>query len=62
MVALGRFFDWRSALVIVKPATFLKWHRNAFRQFWRWKSREPWSSIAPPEFARDDYRLEKEAA
>jgi transposase InsO family protein len=39
MVALARFFDWRGALVIVKPATFLKWHRNAFRQFWKWKPR-----------------------
>jgi putative transposase len=39
MVALAQLFDWRSGLVIVKPATFLKWHRNAFRQFWRWKSR-----------------------
>lgn len=39
MVTLARFFDWRTALVIVKPGTFLKWHRNAFRQFWKWKSR-----------------------
>jgi hypothetical protein len=36
---LARFFDWRSALVIVKPATLIGWHRAAFRPFWRWKSR-----------------------
>jgi hypothetical protein len=36
---LARFFDWRSALVIVKPATLIGWHRAAFRKFWRWKSR-----------------------
>ena len=24
---LARFFDWRSASVIVKPATFIGWHR-----------------------------------
>ena len=36
---LARFFDWRSALVIVKPATLIGWHRAAFRRFWRWKSR-----------------------
>jgi len=36
---LACFFDWRSALVIVKPATLLGWHRAAFRKFWRWKSR-----------------------
>ena len=36
---LARWFDWRSALLIVKPATLIGWHRNAFRLFWRWKSR-----------------------
>ena len=35
MVALARFFGWRDALVIVKPETFLKWHRTAFNMFWR---------------------------
>ena len=39
MTALGRWFEWRQALVIVKPDTFLRWHRKAFRFFWRWKSR-----------------------
>ena len=39
MVFLGRFFDWRSALVIVKPDTLLRWHRNGFRLFWRCKSK-----------------------
>jgi hypothetical protein len=24
---LARWFDWRSALVIVKPATLIGWHR-----------------------------------
>jgi len=41
MIALARFFDWREALVIVKPETFIGWHRTAFRAFWRWKSRKP---------------------
>ncbi len=30
--------DWRSALVIVQPATVCRWHRAGFRLFWRWKS------------------------
>src|SRR6476469_1915341 len=31
---LARWFDWRSgALLIVKPATLIGWHRNAFRLF-----------------------------
>src|SRR6185437_11330600 len=36
---LARWFDWPNALVIVKPATLIGWHRAAFRRFWRWKSR-----------------------
>src|ERR1700675_2592115 len=39
MVALARFFVWRDALVVVKPETFLNWHRTAFKMFWRWRSR-----------------------
>jgi transposase InsO family protein len=40
MIALANFFDWRNALVIVKPSTFVKWRRSAFRLSWRWKSRK----------------------
>src|SRR3954462_1286273 len=36
---LAHWFDWRSALLIVRPATLIGWHRNAFRLFWRWRSR-----------------------
>lgn len=39
MSALGRLFDWRGALRVVKPDTFIRWHRKGFRLFWRWKSR-----------------------
>ena len=38
LVWLSRFFDWRAALVIVQPATLIRWHRQGFRLFWRWKS------------------------
>ncbi len=31
--------DWRSALVIVKPETVIRWHRQGFRLYWRCKSR-----------------------
>jgi hypothetical protein len=27
----------RSALLIVKPETVIKWHRQGFRLYWRWK-------------------------
>ena len=35
---LGRCFDWRQALAVVQPATFLRWHWQGFRLFWRRKS------------------------
>ena len=31
--------DWRSALIIVKPETVIRWHRQGFRIYWRWKSK-----------------------
>jgi transposase InsO family protein len=39
LVWLSRFFDWRRVLVIVQPATLIRWHRQGFRWFWRWKSK-----------------------
>lgn len=39
LVFWSRWFDWRNALVVVKPATLIGWHRKAFQLFWRWKSR-----------------------
>ena len=30
---------WRSALIIVQPETVVRWHRQGFRLYWRWKSR-----------------------
>jgi putative transposase len=28
-------------LVLVKPATVIKWHRKGFRIYWRWRSSCP---------------------
>jgi putative transposase len=39
LIWLGRWFDWRQALAVVQPKTFIRWHRRAFRLFWRWQSR-----------------------
>ena len=36
---LSQWFDWRHALVVVKPETLVRWHRRGFDLFWRWKSR-----------------------
>jgi len=41
-VCLSRLWkDWRDALIIVKPDTVIKWHREGFRLYWRWKSKAP---------------------
>jgi len=39
LVWLARWFDWGRALVIVQPATLIRWHRQGFRLFGRWTSR-----------------------
>jgi len=31
--------NWKEHLVIVKPETVIRWHRQGFRYYWRWKSR-----------------------
>ena len=30
---------WRSSLIIVKPDTVARWHRQGWHLYWRWKSR-----------------------
>ncbi len=35
----SRLHAWRQALLIVQPATVLRWHRRLFRWYWRRKSR-----------------------
>jgi hypothetical protein len=31
---------WRQALHIIQPDTLLRWHRELFRLYWRYKSRQ----------------------
>ena len=38
LVYWSRFFNWRDALVCVRPRTLISWHRAGFRALWRWKS------------------------
>jgi hypothetical protein len=41
LVLLSRIVHgWQSAVLLVKPETILRWHREGFRLFWRWKSRK----------------------
>ncbi len=39
LALLSRLFEWRSALVVVRSETLIRWHRPGFRLFWKWKSR-----------------------
>src|SRR4030095_4405898 len=32
---------WQEVLIIVKPETVIKWHRQGFRLYWRCKSKAP---------------------
>ncbi len=59
LVWLARWFDWRQALVIVQPATFIRWHRQGFRLFWRWKSR-PGRPPIPPDLQALIRRMARE--
>jgi putative transposase len=39
LALLSRFFSWRDALVVVRPATMIRWQRAGWKLFWRLKSR-----------------------
>ena len=39
LALLARLFDWRDALVVVRPETLIRWHRAGWKLFWRLKSR-----------------------
>jgi hypothetical protein len=47
LALLSRLFDWRGALIVVRPGTVVRWHRAGFRVFWRWKSHPGRPPIAP---------------
>jgi len=60
-VLVSRVRAWRQALLIVQPATLLRWHRRGFRLFWRRTSR----AVAPsttPKVAPETIALIKEMA
>ena len=40
-VVLSRFLEgWEDLAQRMKPATVMRWHRAAFRLYWRWRSRK----------------------
>ena len=47
LILLSRLFDWRGALVVVRPETLIRWHRAGWRLLWRLKSRPGRPPILP---------------
>jgi putative transposase len=52
LVGLSRLIEWRQLLIVVKPETLIRWHRQGFRLFWRWKSRPPGRPRVPANLQR----------
>src|SRR5262245_35299281 len=48
--------NWREVLIIVKPETVIKWHRQGFRLYWRWKSK---ASVGRPKIDKEIRELIK---
>jgi putative transposase len=45
---------WRDAILLVKPETVLRWHREGFKLLWRWKTRP---KLVKPKVATDTVAL-----
>jgi hypothetical protein len=41
VVARALCRDWRRHLVVVRPESVIRWHRQTWRLLWRWRSRHP---------------------
>jgi transposase InsO family protein len=60
LVMLSRFFDWRGSLVILRPATIIRWQRDLVRCVWRWKSRPTGRPKVPPDLRALIRRMARE--
>ena len=57
-VLLSRIWPaWRSVIHVVQPATVVRWHRQGFRCFWRWKSRHRGRPKIDPEIRQMIQRM-----
>lgn len=55
----SRLKHWKDTLVLLKPATLLRWHREGFRLFWKHKSKQ---KIAQPKIAVETISLIQQIA
>jgi transposase InsO family protein len=44
---------WRDSLIVVKPETVVRWHRQGFKYYWTWKSRQKGGRPGVPLEVRD---------
>jgi hypothetical protein len=51
LLLLSRWFNWRTALTVVTPKTFIGWQRKGFQLFWRKKCQSGRPRI-PPDLQR----------
>jgi len=51
------FSSWKGTLLIIKPGTVIRWHRQGFRLYWRWKSR---SALGRPKITQQQINLIKQ--
>jgi putative transposase len=61
LALLARLFDWRGALVVVQPATMIRWQRAGWRLLWQMKSR-PGRPAIPIELRELIRRMARENA
>ena len=45
--------DLAAAITIVRPETLVRWHRQGFRSYWRWRSRPRGGRPKVPKELRD---------
>ena len=61
-VLLSRIWsEWHHTLLIATPETVVRWHRQGFRYYWRWKSRHRGRPKADPEIRALIRRLVRSA-
>jgi putative transposase len=59
VVLASRVKDWRNAVLMVKPETVLRWHREGFKLFWR---RKPKGQARKPRISEETIALIKQMA
>ncbi len=60
IMLVSKIRDWKQALLILKPDTLLRWHRQGFRLFWKLKSKP--NKNSQPKIAQHTIDLIKEMA